>query len=70
MKNDITVTTEKVDWLAYQHPFWEGVDPNVMKRDREVSREETVRRINMNMPVALMLAEDRFRMFRGAGPHQ
>lgn len=70
LKNDIPVTTRKVDWLAYQHPYWERVDPGVMKRDREASREETVKRIRMNMPVALMLAEDRFRLFDGKLDHQ
>ena len=70
LKNDIPVTTRKVDWLAYQHPFWERVDPDAMKRNREASREETVRRITMNMPVALMLAEDRFRMLGNAGRHR
>jgi hypothetical protein len=60
IKNDIPVTTVKVDWLAYQHPYWDQVAPDMLKREREASREETIKRIKMNAPVALMMTEDRF----------
>jgi hypothetical protein len=61
MKNGIPVTTRKVDWLAWEHPHWQGVDPAELKRCREASPDEVVKRIEMNVPVALMLAEGRFR---------
>jgi hypothetical protein len=61
IKNEIAVTTKKVDWLAYQHPHWEQVEPDVLKREREASRAETVKRIEMNMPVAFLMAEDRLK---------
>jgi hypothetical protein len=61
MKNGIAITTKKVDWLAYQHPYWEQVEPDKLEREREASREETVKRIEMNVPVALLMTEDRFK---------
>jgi hypothetical protein len=61
MKNGIPVTTRKVDWLAWEHPHWQGIDPAELKRCREASPDEVVKRIEMNVPVALMLAEGRFR---------
>lgn len=61
MKNGIPITTKKVNWLVYQHPYWEQVEPDVLKREREASREETVKRIKMNIPVAFMMVEDRFK---------
>lgn len=60
MKNGIRVTTNQVDWLEYQHPYWERIEPDILKQERETSGEETIKRIRMNMPVALMLTEDRF----------
>jgi hypothetical protein len=66
MKNGIPVTTRKVDWLAWGHPYWEDVDPDVLKHNREASRDEVVKRIEMNAPVALMLAEERFRHIRSS----
>lgn len=61
MKNRLPVTTTKVDWLAYQHPYWKQVEPDTLKQEREASRAETVKRIKMNMPVAFLIAEDRFK---------
>jgi hypothetical protein len=61
MKNGIPITTRKVDWLAWEHPYWENVDPDALKRNREDSRDEVVKRIKMNAPVVLMLVEERFR---------
>jgi hypothetical protein len=61
MKNRIHVTTKKVDWLAWKDPHWEHVAPDELKYQREISQEETIKRINMNAPCILMLAEERFR---------
>jgi hypothetical protein len=67
MKSNISVTTKKVDWLAYQHPYWEQVEPDTLKRKQEASREETVKRIKMNMPVASLMTEDRFKGLSSPG---
>jgi hypothetical protein len=61
MKNHIPITTQKVDWLAWKDPYWEHVEPDRLKSHREASREETIKRINMNVPCMLMLTEERFR---------
>jgi hypothetical protein len=61
MKDNIPITTKKVDWLAYQQPYWEHIEPDAMKREREISREETIKRIRMNAPVAFTMIEERFR---------
>lgn len=65
MQNGIPVTTRRVDWLAWEDPYWEGADPTDLKRAREASREETLKRIQMNAAILLMLAEDRFRHLKG-----
>ncbi|MBN1811987.1 MAG: hypothetical protein JXA14_09145 [Anaerolineae bacterium] len=61
MKNGIPITTRKVDWLAWEHPYWEGIDPDELKHRQEASTDEVIKRIKMNVPVALMLTEERFR---------
>ena len=62
--NDIPITTTKVDWLAWEDPYWEKLDPGELKQAREQSWQETVKRINMMTPFMLMLAEERFRDLR------
>jgi hypothetical protein len=62
MKNGIPITTQKVDWLAWEHPYWEDVDSDEFKRCRESSPDEVIKRIKMNMPAALVLTEERFRV--------
>jgi hypothetical protein len=66
MKNGIPVTTQKVDWLAWEHPYWENVDPDELKHDREDGPDEVIKRIKMNVPVASMLTEERFRALAGS----
>jgi hypothetical protein len=61
MKNGIPITTRKVDWLAWEHPYWEGIHPTELRRSREDNPDEVIKRIKMNVPVALMLTEERFR---------
>jgi len=62
MKNGIPVTTQEVDWLAWEHPHWEGVDSDELKRDRESNLDQVIKRIKMNMSAASMLTEERFRV--------
>lgn len=70
MSNGIPVTTRKVDWLAWEQPYWDGVDPDELKHDRENSPDEVVKRIKMNAPAALMLSEKRFRaLARSSAQH-
>jgi hypothetical protein len=59
--NDIPIAIKAVDWLPWEDPYWEGIDPQVFRRIREESRDETAKRINMMAPFMLMLAEERFR---------
>lgn len=61
IKNDIPITTKKVGWLAWKDPYWTGIEPLVLKRERETSREETIKRIKMNAPVMLLMTQERFR---------
>jgi hypothetical protein len=61
MKEGIAITTKQVDWLPYQHPYWEGIAPEAMRREREQSQAETLKRIRMNMPVSSLMTEERFR---------
>jgi hypothetical protein len=61
IKNKIPITRQKVDWLAWKDPYWEHVEPEKLKRMRESSQEETIKRIKMNVPTMLMLTEERFR---------
>ncbi len=61
LKNKIPITREKVDWLAWKDPYWEGIEPDKLKRSRDASQQETIKRIRMNVPAMLMLTEERFR---------
>jgi hypothetical protein len=60
MANDIPITTVKVDWLAWEDPFWEGIAPHVLKEQREHSPQETRKRITMMSPFMLLMTEERF----------
>jgi len=60
LKNGIPIDTPAVDWLAWEDPFWEQADPAQLKRAREGSRDETIKRIQWNAPLMAMLAEERF----------
>jgi hypothetical protein len=61
MKNNIPITAKKVDWVLWEDPYWEGIAPEILKQQREQSREETTKRITMNAPFLLVMAEERFR---------
>jgi len=60
MKAGIPITTRGVDWLAWQVAHWEGGDADLLRRAREHSRDEFVKRVRMNVPVMLLLTEERF----------
>lgn len=61
MQNKIPIVRQSVDWLAWKDPHWEPIAPPALKRIRETSQPETVKRIKMNMPSMLMLTEERFK---------
>jgi hypothetical protein len=61
MKNHVPITRSKVDWLAWRDAYWERIEPSELKRQRETSQAETIKRIKMNVPAMLMLTEERFR---------
>jgi hypothetical protein len=56
-----TIATTEVDWLGWETPFWEGVDAEAMKHAQERDPLEIVKRIQMHAPIALLMAEPRFR---------
>ncbi|MFX0094979.1 MAG: hypothetical protein ACFFBD_24805 [Candidatus Hodarchaeota archaeon] len=61
MKNNIPITTQKVDWLTWEDPYWEHVEPEKLKQSRELSQKETIKRIRWNVTVMEMITEERFR---------
>jgi hypothetical protein len=61
LKNKIPLTRRQVDWLAWKDAYWDGVEAAQLKRARETSQGETLKRIKMNVPVMEMLVEERFR---------
>jgi hypothetical protein len=60
-KHQIPITVERVDWLAWEDPFWEHADADNLKRAQENSHQEVVKRIQMNAPIALLMTEPRFK---------
>jgi hypothetical protein len=58
------ITTCQVDWLTWEDPYWERVAPDALKRCRENSQAETIKRLRWNVPLMLLLTEDRFRPCR------
>ncbi len=61
LMNSIQLATKKVDWLSWEDPFWEKVHAIVLKKEREQSQEETIKRIKTNLPFLELLVEDRFK---------
>jgi hypothetical protein len=60
-KHGAPIASTEVDWLAWEDPFWEGVDPKALKRAQESDPTQVVKRIQMHAPMSLLLAENRFR---------
>ena len=61
ISNKTTIRSKKVDWLAWEDPFWEKANPNSLKKLREQSKEETFKRIKSNTPFLSLLTEERFK---------
>lgn len=49
--------TQDVDWLFWEDPFIEGRDPDELRRERETSREETMKRLRANTPIIRLLLD-------------
>lgn len=60
-KHQVPITVKRVDWLAWEDPYWEQADADALKRRQENSRQEVIKRIELNAPIALMMTEPRFR---------
>jgi hypothetical protein len=60
-KHRIPIDVKRVDWLAWEDPYWEQSDADTLKRFQKSNRQEVVKRIQMNAPVALLMSELRFR---------
>lgn len=58
--NHIPLTRVEVDWLSWKDPHFLDIDDAQLKRKRETSPEETIKRIQMNVPCMMMLTESRF----------
>jgi hypothetical protein len=62
-----TITSTEVDWLAWEDPFWARadakarVDAQALGRAQERDPRQIVKRIQMHAPIALLMAEPRFR---------
>ena len=61
ISNKTAIRSKRVDWLAWEDPFWEKADPNSLKKLREQSKEETIKRIKSNTPFLSLLTEERFK---------
>jgi hypothetical protein len=61
------IASTEVDWLAWEDPFWaratgmEHVDAAELRRAQESDPLQVVKRIQMHAPIALAMAEPRFR---------
>lgn len=60
IKSGVDITTKKVNWLAWEDPFWEKSDLKNYKIQVEGNREETIKRIKSNLPFMALLVEERF----------
>jgi len=60
-RNRIPITVKRVDWLAWEDPYWEQADADTLKNAQENDHREVVKRIQLNAPIALLMAEPRFR---------
>lgn len=56
-----SIASTEVDWLAWEDPFWEQVDTWTLKRAQESDSRQITKRIHMHAPIALLMAEPRFR---------
>jgi len=61
INDNVLIRSKKVDWLEWEDPFWEKVNPIQLKKLREQSKQETIKRIKSNIPFLSLLTEDRFK---------
>lgn len=55
------IASTEVDWLAWEDPFWSQTEVEELKRAQENDPLQVVKRIQMHAPIALLMAEPRFR---------
>jgi hypothetical protein len=60
-KHGATIASTEVDWLSWEDPFWEQAEPQELKHAQENDPLQVVKRIQMHGPMALLMAEPRFR---------
>jgi len=60
-KYGATIASTEVDWLAWEDPFWQQITPQELKHAQENDPLQVVKRIQMHVPMALLMAEPRFR---------
>jgi hypothetical protein len=66
-KRGATIASTEVDWLAWEDPFWARADPKArldaetLKQAQENDSLQVAKRIQMHAPIALLMAEPRFR---------
>ncbi len=51
------ITTQEVDWLAWEDPFILGSEARLLKAQREASHSETLKRLSYVIPTLQMLYE-------------
>jgi hypothetical protein len=55
------IASTGVDWLAWEDPFWARADEEAFRKAQDTDPNQIVKRIHMQAPVALLMAEPRFR---------
>ena len=55
------IASTEVDWLAWEDPYWAHADAEELRRAQENDPLQVVKRIQMHAPIALLMAEPRFR---------
>jgi hypothetical protein len=55
------IASTEVDWLAWEDPFWARADGETYRNAKDSDPEQIVKRIHMHAPIALVMAEPRFR---------
>jgi hypothetical protein len=60
-RQGVPISSREVDWLAWETPFWEQADASAFREALEGSPLDVAKRIHMHAPIALLMAEPRFR---------
>lgn len=53
-----TIQTKTVDWLAWEDPFLLACNPDKLKREREESPQETLKRLTYLLPTLQLLRQE------------